>query len=132
LPQNILHTEADRHIIKIRIAGCAPVNQGGEIMELNENIQKVCDDIVRLFKPEKVILFHVKRSLDGVIRSFKICVIIDTDDKNSTEKHLYLDVDSDIPFDVLVYTPAEWKGLLAEKSSFACRIIREGKYIHGD
>jgi hypothetical protein len=100
-------------------------------MELSENIKKVCDDIIRIFNPEKVILFHVKRSVDGVIRSFKICVIIDTDDKSSTEKHLYLDVDSDVPFDLLVYTPAEWDSLLAEKSSFACRIIKEGMYIHG-
>lgn len=100
-------------------------------MEQSESIKKVCDEIIRLFKPDKVILFHVKRSLDGEVRSFKLCVVIDTDDKNSTEKHLYLDVDSDIPFDVLVYTPTEWNGLLVEKSSFACRIIKEGKYIYG-
>ena len=104
---------------------------GGEKMELSESIKKVCDEIVAKFSPEKVILFHVKRSLDGEIRSFKLCVIIETDDKISTEQHLYLDVDSDIPFDLLVYTPAEWDSLLEEKSSFACRIIKEGLYIHG-
>jgi hypothetical protein len=78
-----------------------------------------------------VILYNVKRSVDGEIRSFKICVIINAANKLDTEKHIYLDVDSDIPFDVLVYTPAEWDELLTEKSSFACRIIKEGTYLHG-
>lgn len=100
-------------------------------MELDANIKRVCDYVKSNFNPEKVILFNVKRSGSGAIRSFKICVIIDTKNKLDTERHIYLDVDSDIPFDVLVYTPSEWEKLLSEKSSFACRVIKEGTYVYG-
>lgn len=100
-------------------------------MELNDNIRSVCDEIVKNFSPEKIILYNVKRSVSGEIRAFKICVVIDTSNRIDVEKHIYLDVDSDIPFDVLVYTPAEWGELQNEKSSFASRIDKEGTYIHG-
>ena len=100
-------------------------------MELNENIKNVCDEIVEDFKPEKVILYNVKHSVSGEIRSFKICAVIDTDNKLDTEKRIFLNVDSELPFDILVYTPEEWDRLLGEKNSFACRTIKEGKYIYG-
>lgn len=100
-------------------------------MELNENVKKVCAEIVNNFSPEKLILYNIKRSISGEVRGFKICVIVDTKNKIDTERHIFLDVDSDIPFDVLVYTPEEWDKLQQEKSSFACRIIKEGTYIHG-
>lgn len=100
-------------------------------MELSDSISSVCEEIVNNFSPEKVILYNVKRNVTGEIRSFKICVIVETDNRLDTERHIYLDVDSDIPFDVLVYTPDEWDRLLKEKSSFAYRIINGGTYIHG-
>lgn len=99
-------------------------------MELDDKIKSVCDEIVKVFKPEKVILYNVKHSLDGETRSFKICVIIDTENRLEMEKHIYLGVDSDIPFDVLVYSPEEWEQISNQKSSFASRIIKEGTYIH--
>lgn len=100
-------------------------------MELNDKIKSVCSEITTEFKPEKIILFNVKKSVSGDVRSFKICVIVETENRLDTERHIYLDVDSDIPFDVLVYTPKEWDALLNEKSSFACRVIKEGTYIYG-
>lgn len=100
-------------------------------MELNANIKKVCDEIEKNFNPDKVILYNVKRNVSGEMRGFKICVIVNTANRLDTEKHIYLDVDSEIPFDVLVYTPVEWDKLLSEKSSFACRVIREGTYVYG-
>lgn len=100
-------------------------------MEVNDNIKRVCEDIVKSYNPEKVILYNVKRSVSGEIRGFKICVIADTDNRFDMEKHIYLNTDSDIPFDVLVYTPKEWTELINEKNSFACRIIKEGTYIYG-
>jgi hypothetical protein len=100
-------------------------------MELSASIKNVCDEIEKKFSPDKVILYNVKRSVSGDIRSFKICVILDTKNRLDTERHIYIDVDSEIPFDVLVYTPAEWDKLLNEKNSFACRVIKEGTYVYG-
>lgn len=100
-------------------------------MELNDSVKNVCSVINASFKPEKIILFNVKKSVSGDVRSFKICVIVETENRLDTERHIYLDIDSEIPFDVLVYTPEEWDSLLNEKSSFACRVIKEGTYIYG-
>lgn len=100
-------------------------------MELDDKIKKVCSDIRTDFRPEKIILFNVKRRISGEVGSFKICVIVKTENRLDTERHIYLDIDSEIPFDVLVYTPEEWDSLLNEKSSFACRVIKEGTYIYG-
>lgn len=99
-------------------------------MELNEQIKKVCSDIKNTFNPNDIILYNAKRNISGDIIGFKICVIIETDNRLMTERHIYLDIDSDIPFDVLVYTPEEWNELLNEKSSFAFRVIKEGTHIY--
>ena len=100
-------------------------------MQIDSCIQAVCDDIVRQFSPKKIILFNVKNSPGGETRSFKLCVVLETDDIELTEKRIYLDIDSEVPFDVLVYTPREWEKLMLEKNSFANRITREGRYIYG-
>ena len=100
-------------------------------MQVGLNVKAVCDRIIKDFSPLKVILFNIKRSPDGEEKSFKVCIVIDTDDKIGVEKRIYLDIDSEIPFDVLVYTPQEWDGLLLEKHSFAKRITQEGTYVYG-
>lgn len=100
-------------------------------MQTDSCIQAVCDEIVRQFSPDTIILFNVKHSPSGQTKSFKLCVVAETDDTALTEKRIYLDIDSDVPFDVLVYTPHEWQKLLQEKNSFANRITQEGRYIYG-
>jgi hypothetical protein len=56
---------------------------------------------------------------------------METEEKAEAEKRIYLDIDSDIPFDVLVYTPREWESLMLQKHSFAKRITQEGTYVYG-
>jgi hypothetical protein len=100
-------------------------------MPTDENIKTVCDRIIKDFRPLKVILFNIKHSPSGEATGFKLCVVMDTADKTEDEKRIYLDIDCDIPFDVLIYSPQEWDGLMLEKHSFAKRILREGTYIYG-
>lgn len=95
-----------------------------------EPIRSVCGDIARLFSPERMILFSVKRSVSGAVRSFKVCVILDAPRVPDIEKRIYLEIDSRLPFDVLVYTPAEWAALVCQKDSFASTIIREGTVVY--
>jgi predicted nucleotidyltransferase len=94
-------------------------------------IKTVCDSIVDMLDPLEIILFSVKRGSDGREKSFKLCVVVDTADKLEAEKRIYLGVDSDVPFDVLVYTPEEWDELTAQSNSFARRISEEGTYVYG-
>ncbi len=87
-------------------------------MELSENIKTVCNEVVQNYKPEKIILYNAKRNVDGEIRSFKICVIVDTVNRLEMEEKIYLNIDSEIPFDVLVYTPEEWEKTHRRKQQF--------------
>ena len=99
-------------------------------LPISESIRSVCRDIARLFSPERVILFSVKRSVSGAVRSFKVCVVMDTPRTPDIEKRIYLEVDSKLPFDVLVYTPREWAELVSQADSFASTIIREGTVVY--
>lgn len=97
----------------------------------SENVKTVCDRIIRDFSPHNLFLFSLKRSPSGEAKSFKVCVVLDTKDKAAAEKRIYLDIDSEIPFDVLVYTPDEWSALLREEHSFVRRITEEGACLYG-
>lgn len=100
-------------------------------MKDNECIRSVCDRLKGGFSPEKIILFSTKYSISGRMKSFKLCLVTDTRDKAELEKNIYLTIDCDIPFDVLVYTPDEWATLTGETDSFANRIKEEGTYVYG-
>lgn len=99
-------------------------------LPVSEPIRSVCEHIAGLFSPERMILFSVKRSVSGAVRSFKICVILDAPCTPDVEKRIYLEIDSRVPFDVLVYTPAEWAALARQPDSFASTIIREGTVVY--
>ena len=44
------------------------------------------------------------------------------------ENKLYLNIDSELPFDILVYNQAEWDNLLKDEMSFASRINSLGRF----
>ena len=100
-------------------------------MKDNECVKLVCERLLSSFSPGKIILFSTKHSISGRMKSFKLCLIMDTQDKAGLEKNIYLAIDCDIPFDVLVYTPDEWRSLTREPGSFANRIKKEGTYVYG-
>lgn len=99
-------------------------------MQMGENIRAVTERIIRDFGPKRLILFSVKRNLSGDEQGFKLCVVLPVQDKAETEKRIYLDIESEIPFDVLVYTPEEWEQLQGDAGSFARRIEEEGTCIY--
>lgn len=99
-------------------------------MLVSESIRSVCGAIAELFSPERVILFSVKRSVTGAVRSFKVCVVLDAPRAADIEKRIYLEIDSKLPFDVLVYTPQQWAELVGQPGSFAHTIIREGTVVY--
>ena len=43
---------------------------------------------------------------------------------------LYTSIDSDLPYDVLVYTREEWDRLAEDSASFAARIRRTGRVLY--
>ena len=103
-----------------------------EIILEDKEIRSICDGIKQLFDVEKLIVFSVKRSEnDGSVTDFDLCAVADTDNKNAWLKKAYLEIDSDIPFDIFLYTPAEWESLTKQTESFASRIARKGCVVYG-
>ncbi len=94
-------------------------------------ISEVVDQITKLVEVEKIILFSKKTDLNGEVSSFKICVITCGNDVQEYEKSIYIDVESDIPFDVIVYSSENWQKYLSEEGSFCNKVNSTGSVIYG-
>lgn len=97
--------------------------------ELLDSIRRVASEIEEGVHPEHIILFNQKTGVAGRLLSFKLCVVVDTDDKTAVEKRIYLGIESDTPFDVVIYTPAEWNELVNTPHSFASVINETGVVV---
>lgn len=102
-----------------------------EPKKVSENIMTVVNRIAEQFAPEKIYLFSSKRGGVGRSAGFKLCVIAKHEDMQELERQIYLQVDSDVPFDVILYTPETWAELLERKGSFAQKIESQGVPVYG-
>ena len=93
--------------------------------------QKVIDEIVALASPEKIIIFSQKKSMEDHLTSFKLCIVAETDSKDELRRQVYVEVASDIPYDVVIYTPGEWQEFSVVADSFAHQINSGGRVIYG-
>ncbi len=93
-----------------------------------EELHRLLSEIVRLSGAEKLIVYGLKREGAGDrVRDVDVCVIADCEDKRLLERRLYLELESDISFDVILYTPEEWERLSADPQSYASRIAAKGR-----
>ncbi|MCI9413592.1 MAG: hypothetical protein HFJ79_00240 [Clostridiales bacterium] len=88
------------------------------------------DAVIGRAHPDTIILFSQKRGLDGRLSSVKLCVVADCESPRRLERELYLQVESDLPYDVLCYRPSEWECLCRDGDSFAARIRRSGRVLY--
>lgn len=51
-------------------------------------------------------------------------------DCKKTEKRIYLEVESDISFNIIVYTHEEWLRLKNDDTSYVASIIKKGVLIY--
>ena len=93
-------------------------------------LEQLRDAIIRLAAPEAGLLVSRKEAVDGGLTSVKLCVIIGGGDAAEVERRLYVDIDSDLPYDVLVYTREEWNRLAEDSASFASRIRKTGRVLY--
>lgn len=91
----------------------------------------VVKSIVDKFGADEIYLFSNKRGGVGKSAGFKLGVIVEHGDMQELERQIYLQVDSEVPFDVVLYTPNTWTELLERKGSFAQRIIAHGVKVYG-
>ena len=99
-------------------------------MEYDERIIKLCEGIAELVKPVRIIIFSSKYKVTGELASFKLCVIVKDTECSKTEQKIYLNLDCEVPYDVLVYNYDHWNALMEDDPySFACRSIRNGGVV---
>ena len=100
-----------------------------------KDIASALETAVRLLSPTKVYLFSVKTGEgDGCVTDFDLGVVtplIQNDgDRLALTKQVYFALDTDIPFDLFLYSPSEWDALTKDEASFASRIKRKGRLLY--
>lgn len=94
------------------------------IVDLTEHILDLCT-------PVKIILFSKKYNVEGELTSFKLCVVVKDDvDTDEVECTLYLQLECENPFDVIIYKESEWNTIALEEDSFAAKIQRSGAVLY--
>ena len=93
-------------------------------------LKTLCENIIRLCHPREIRLFSQKQKPNGELSAVKLCVIIPEGSSREVEHRLYIEADSDIPFDVLVYTDEEWQKQLSSEMSFAGKIREQGRLLY--
>lgn len=92
---------------------------------------EILQGILSCCTPELIVLFNEKVTVeDHKLKSVKLCVVINCTNKKEIAKKLYLSVDVDIPFDLVIYTPDEWNNLILNHSSYASHIKTKGVVIY--
>lgn len=101
-------------------------------MATADTISEASQRMRELIAPEKIILFNKKMGVGGKLLSFKVCIIIPNDgDKDEVERKIYVNTETDIPFDVVIYTVDEWDEMVNLPHSFASQINETGCVIYG-
>ena len=96
------------------------------------NIEKrIIDGILSCCHPQRIILYSEKTSLfDHALRGANFCIVVPTLEKKQLTQKLYLRISSEIPFNLLLYTPEEWARMTADPASYASHIAKKGKVLY--
>ncbi|WP_170045765.1 nucleotidyltransferase domain-containing protein [Clostridium thermosuccinogenes] len=99
---------------------------------LTNEINLIKEQIVSLYNPSKIILFGSQAKGTATIKSdIDLCVVKDTENKRELLADMYLNIESSKPFDLLLYTEAEWNQCVNDTTSFAYLIDKKGTVIYG-
>lgn len=74
-----------------------------------------------------VIEYNTKYDMDGNISAFKLCIVGDIPDKRRMLTRIFDEVDSDIPYDVLLYTDEQFRELTEDDGAFASHVNQKGR-----
>ncbi len=97
------------------------------IKDVSALLRKSCDKIKKIF------LISFKVDNDSELKSFKLALILDNSAGNlpELECQLYLEVDCELPFDLVIYHESEFDRLKDEIGTFAWKINNSGAEIYG-
>jgi hypothetical protein len=97
------------------------------IKKTSELLLKNCDSIRKMF------LISFKVDNESNLTSFKLALILDDNTQNlpELECNLYLEVDCEIPYDIVIYRYSEFQKLKEEIGTFAWKIDNSGANLYG-
>lgn len=96
----------------------------------NPHVQELIESVASLCSPRKIYIFSMKYDLRQNVTGFKLCVVADTADKRKLEQDIYLTLDCEIPYDVVIYTSEEWEQFSGSGHSFAHSILEKGVLVY--
>lgn len=89
-------------------------------------------EIARLHGASIVLLFGSRaKGKERETSDIDICIVADTQNKRRLAACISAEIDSDLPIDILIYTMSEWNECLKDKTSFAFKIMNEGRILYG-
>ena len=101
-------------------------------MNTNDNIDHLIDKIKTSYKPEMIILFGSRARGDVDPDSDLDLLIIKKTKKRPIQRRIDVRkvLSTDMPVDVLVYTPDEFESLRQAGSAFLKTLSKEGKVLY--
>ena len=100
-------------------------------MQAGLEIQKITEQLVSLYAPHKLFLFGSQAKNAASDKSdIDLCVVTDTANKRKLLTDMYLNIESNKPFDLLLYTPNEWETSVSDRTSFAHAINEKGVVLY--
>ena len=101
-------------------------------MKTEIELQKIKQQFIDRYQPDRILLFGSQaKHFAGRDSDIDLCVIVETADKRRLLTDMYLNIESEVPFDLLLYSPSEWEQCVADHTSFAFQINKDGVMLYG-
>ena len=100
--------------------------------DIEKELELIVQTLVTGFAPEMIIAFG--SCVKGVPRNpqdIDLCIVKETKDHRRLLSEMYLALDSNVPVDLLLYTPEEWRNCKNEQGTIAAVINKEGRVLYG-
>lgn len=93
------------------------------------------DEIIEKLKQfdiKTVILFGSRaKGTEKAESDIDICIVAETQNKRRLASKIQIEIECDYPIDIIVYTPSEWDECIKDETSFARKILTEGRILYG-
>ncbi len=98
---------------------------------MKDQLSALCLSILEICDAKKIILYGSKFTPDGkTLREVNLCLAVN-DEPLKIESRLYLELESEIAFNLLVYSEEEFERLEKDPTSYAHSIVTKGTVLHG-
>lgn len=98
---------------------------------MTDTVKKLCADITQAVDTARVILYGTKFTPDGkTVREINLCLVVREDVKKA-EARLYRELESELVFNLLLYSEEDFNTLTADATSYAHSIMTKGTVLYG-